>query len=246
MNMKALARKFLFSALLCIACSTAAADIEKQVSGLWYYTGLTTDSGEHPLTGVFLFKDGIFMQQAIFDGENFYTSRSMAHAGPFQAFDTHVHLVAEQTMSTTPDREAKLSFTANTEHDVTVARDGDKMRLQFNMGTGITQDFKYVGPGEGELYKLDDGALAFVDDHFVLVQGNADGIVTGYGTYKKHRHDRVVLKVIRWTEGSAGKVTNLRDVSLEARFDGKKLTLPHGHVFEIRGCLSRGKCTRSL
>ncbi|MEJ1962133.1 MAG: hypothetical protein WDO56_11565 [Gammaproteobacteria bacterium] len=151
MNMKTLARNFLFPVLLGIACSTAvageatAAAVEQQVSGLWYYTTLTTDSGEKPLTGVFLFKDGIFIQQAIFDGENFNTSRAMAHAGPYQAFDTHVHLVAEQTISTAPDREAPLSFRSNTEHDVTVARDGDRLRLQFNMGTGIIQDFKYVG-----------------------------------------------------------------------------------------------------
>lgn len=238
--MKPLARIFLFSALLCAACSTAvtgettAADVERQVSGLWYYTNLTTDSGDKPLTGVFLFKDGIFIQQAIFDEDDFDTSGAMAHAGPFQAFGTHVHLVAEQTISTAPDREAPLSFSSKTEHDVTVARDGDKLRLTFNMGVGITQDFKYVGPAKGDLYRLKDGALAFVDDHFVLVQGNADGIVTGYGTYKKHRKDQMVLKVIRWTEGKPGKVTNLRDVSLKARFDGEKLTLPDGRVFEVR------------
>ncbi|MEJ1962132.1 MAG: hypothetical protein WDO56_11560 [Gammaproteobacteria bacterium] len=44
----------------------------------------------------------------------------------------------------------------------------------------------------------------------------------------------MVLKVIRWTEGSGGKVTNSRDVSLKARFDGKKLSLPDGRVFEVR------------
>ncbi len=240
MKMNPKASNILLAALLAIAFSpavvaeTTAAEVEKQVSGLWYYTGLTTSSGqEMPLTGVFLFKDGIFVQQAIFNADDFNAAGSMSHAGPFQVYGTHVHLVADQTISTAPEREEPLSFRAKTEHDVTVARDGDMLRLQFGKGTSTIQDFEYVGPADGDLYALADGALAFVDDHFVLVQGNEDGIITGYGTFKKHQEDQVVLNVIRWTEGGPDGVTNSRDVKLKARFDGEKLTLPDGRVLEV-------------
>ena len=57
-------------AVLFGACATAGEkSIDEQVNGLWMYTGLVTGDGtEMPLTGTFLFKDGIFVQQAVFDG----------------------------------------------------------------------------------------------------------------------------------------------------------------------------------
>lgn len=211
-----------------------ATELEKQVEGLWFYTGLTTSDGnDMPLTGVFLFKDGIFMQHAVFDGESLETQGAMAHAGPYQARTDHVHLVAEQTISTAPAQSPALSFRANTEHDVTVARSGDELRLVFSMGTGTIQDFEYVGPGEGALYALEDGALALVDGHCLLVQGNAGGTVAGYGRYERHG-DELRIDVIRWTEANSDGAINVSGKTVIASFDGQALTLDSGHRFKVR------------
>lgn len=213
--------------------STGADTLEEQVKGLWFYTGLTSSDGvEMPLTGVFLFKDGVFVQQAVFDGQPFEEQGAMAHAGPYQPAAEWVHLVAEQTISTSPVEKPALSFLSNTEHDVTVSRSGNDMTLIFSKGTGTVQRFQYVGPGDGELYSLVNGALAFVDGHFILVQGDETGVVTGYGTFKKEG-DSLTLNVIRWAEADSSGASNGRDLIIQATFDGRSLTLEDGRSFPV-------------
>lgn len=216
------------------AGSDAVPSLEQQVTGLWLYTGLTTGDGvEMPLTGIFLFKDGVFVQQAVFDGEVYEEQGSMAHAGPYMPAEKSVHLVAEQTISIAPTEEPPMSFRANTEHDVTVTREGKNLTLIFGMGTSTVQKFEYVGPGEGDLYALEDGALALVDGYFLLVQGNENGEVTGYGTYEQEGQ-HLTLNVIRWAEADSSTATNLRDTTMQATFDGQTFTLEDGRSFPVK------------
>ncbi|HLF30921.1 MAG TPA: hypothetical protein VI566_07825 [Xanthomonadales bacterium] len=207
--------------------------LEQQVNGLWLYTGLTSSDGvEMPLTGVFLFKDGVFVQQAVFDGQPFEEQGAMAHAGPYQPAAEWVHLVAEQTISTDPGQQPPLSFRSNTEHDVTVGRSGNDLTLIFSKGTGTVQRFERAGPGDGELYALQNGALAFVDGYFILVQGDESGAVTGYGTFEK-AGDSLTLNVIRWAEADNSSAANFRDTVMQASFDGKSFTLEDGRSFPV-------------
>ena len=224
-------------ALLGSACLDAGSEavnpLEEQVNGLWYYTDLVSSDGTAmPLTGVFLFKDGRFMQQSIFNGEPFEAQGAMAHTGPVRMDAASVHLVAEQTIFTAPRELSPLKSNGKTEHDVTVKREGDDLTLVFNMGTGTVQEFHRVGPGEGELYAIENGALAFVDGHFILVEGDEDSTASGYGTYEKNG-DALTLKVIRWTDADLSKVANFRDVTWKATFDGKTLTLADGRSFAV-------------
>jgi len=203
------------------------------LEGLWEYTRLETSEGkEMALTGIFLFKDGTFVQQAVFDGEPYEAQGAMAHAGPYDTRAGSVHLVAEQTISTAPGTDSPLSYRASTEHDVTVNRDGDMLTLVFGSGTGTIQEFERLGSGEGELYSLDDGALAFVDGYFVLVQGDEHGVVTGYGEYRRSGED-LELDVVRWAEAGPSGATNRRDVTIRATFDGRRLELADGRVFPV-------------
>lgn len=211
----------------------SAKALERQVDGLWLYTGLTSSDGvDMPLTGIFLFKDGFFVQQAVFDGTPFEEQRAMAHAGPVQPKADHIHLVAEQTISTSPGEAPYLSFRAETQHDVTVDRSGDRLELVFSMGKGTVQDFERAGPGDGEVYHLADGALALVDGYFILVEGDVGGVVTGYGTYQRHGDD-LDIQVIRWAEASPSGATNMKDTTLQATFDGNVLVLTDGRRFEV-------------
>lgn len=240
MSMHHSGQTFLQCAIAFFICGSLAAgqatkpiSLEQQVAGLWFYTGLTTSDGkELPLTGVFLFKDDLFVQQAVFDGEPFEEQGAMAHAGSYVLTAESVHLVAEQTISTAPLESPPLSFHGLTEHDITVSRSGDDLTLVFSMGTGTVQNFERVGPGAGEVYSLQNGALAFVDGYFILVEGDDSGVVTGYGTFEKDG-DSITLNIIRWTEADQSDSSNLRNTTMQATFDGQSFTLEDGRSFQV-------------
>lgn len=237
---KALLRSFPIACVallaLCAIDATAAtggkADAVEAAEGLWAYTALIAGGkGENmPLTGVILFKDGVFAQQSIFDGEPFEKQGAMAHAGPYGAGPDGVHMTAEQTISIAPGEEKPLRFRHDTQHDISVARAGDEMTIVFSSGT--VQKFKRLGPANGRIHRLDKGVLALVDGHFVLVDGDEQGVVTGYGTYKQSgtRYD---LNVTRWSEATQTKAVNRRDFVQQATFDGKTLTLADGRSFSV-------------
>ncbi len=215
--------------------SETQSSLQEKVNGLWLYTGLRTGDGtDMPLTGIFLFKDDVFLQQAVFNSEPFEQARSMAHAGPYRPEPAtgSVHLVAQQTISIDPTGETPLSFRANTDHDVTVSRKGDDLTLIFGMGTSTVQEFYYIGPGDGELYSLANGALALVDGHFILVDGNNESVTSGYGRYEQDG-EAMTLNIIRWSESNGDTHSNLRDTQLKATFDGSALVLEDGRTFGI-------------
>lgn len=204
------------------------------VEGFWAYTSLKAGgSGElMPLTGVILFKDGLFAQQSIFDGEPFEKQGAMAHAGPYGSGRLGVHMVGQQTISIAPDEATPLTFHADTQHDISARRDGDELTITFASGT--VQTFKRIGPAVGHIYQFDKGLLALVDDYFLLVDGDAQGVVTGYGKYR-NEGTAYDLEVIRWAEATneSASAKNLRDVVLKASFDGKTFTLADGRSFRV-------------
>lgn len=223
------------AALAALAMSSANAeqtDAVKAAEGLWAYTSLKAGGTGKlmPLTGVILYKDGLFAQQSVFDGQPFESQGAMAHAGPFGAGPKGVHMVAEQTISTAPGKDPALEFRPNTQHDITVDRAGDTMTIVFSSGT--EQKFKRIGPAQGDIYKLRDGVLALVDQHFVLVSGDAKSVVTGYGKFQRKGTD-YDLNVIRWSEATPAKAVNRRDVTLKATFDGKTFALADGRSFQV-------------
>ncbi len=233
--------KTLFICIIAFICcgnlaageSEKPASLEQQVEGLWLYTGLTTSGGEDlPLNGIFLFKNGFFIQYAEFDGEPIKDQGSMSHTGPYSSSPEFIHLIANQTLSTAPLEDKPLNSNGLTEHDITVTRTGDNLTLIFSKGTGTEQYFELAGPGEGEVYNLPNGALALVDGRFIMVDGNETAVVAGYGTYEKDG-DSLQLNVYRWTEADPSSASNLYDTVLQATFDGKALTLEDGRSFQV-------------
>jgi hypothetical protein len=172
----------------------------------------------------------MFAQQSIFDGEPFEKQGAMAHAGPYGAGPKGVHMVAEQTISIEPGEEKPLRFRRDTQHDISVERSGDEMTIVF--GSGTVQKFKRIGPAKGRIHRLDKGVLALVDGYFVLVDGDEQSVVTGYGRYRQSgtAYD---LDVTRWAEATPAKAINKRDFAKKATFDGKTLTLADGRSFRV-------------
>ena len=207
--------------------------LANQVEGLWLYTALITSEGKDlPLKGIFLFKNDVFLQYAAFDNDPIKNQGSMAHAGPYDAGKEYVHLTAEQTLSTAPLQSQVMNSRGLTEHHVTVSRIGESLTLIFSRGTGTVQKFERVGDGFGEIYKLENGMLALVDDYFILVNGNVNGIHSGYGTYHKEQNS-IRLNVKRWTNADPSNATNLYDTKMKANFDGQSLELEDGQIFKV-------------
>jgi hypothetical protein len=208
--------------------------IVPETEGLWEYTDLITKAGQSlPLTGVFLIKDGVFLQQSIFNGESFEEQGSMAHAGTCWAGGAGLLLAANQTLSMSPVDEEKLSSTGSTSHDLKVTRKGDDLSLVFAAGTSTIQTFKLIGDGSDmRSYQFADGSLALTNGYFVLVNGSAQGAVTGYGKYQQDGN-ALTLSVIRWSQSDGVATRNLKDVSINAFFDGEVLNLPDGKSFNV-------------
>jgi len=232
------ARRF-FSAVFAVslvlsANSQAERDPVADAEGLWEYTGLVTRDGQSlPLTGVFLISGGTFLQQSIFNEEPFATAGSMAHVGPYWGGGAGLRLTSEQTLSLDPKADSVLRSAGAMEHDLKVEREGDALTLIFGGGTSTVQTFNRLGDGaDTELYPLEDGALALANDVFILVVGDEDHVVSGYGAYEQDG-DELRIEVTRWAESDGREVTNRRDVNLAARFDGTALVLEDGRRFDV-------------
>ena len=228
----------LFAFILLIAGSpTVFADDTalRQAEGLWEYTGLVTRDGQSlPLTGVFLISKGTFLQQSIFNTEPFESAGSMAHAGPYWAGGAGMRLRSEQTLSLDPAAETPLRSAGPMGHDLKVERDGNDLTLTFGGGTSTVQTFSRLGSGaDAQLFTLEDGSLALADGYFILVVGNSDRVISGYGRYEQDDSE-LSLDVIRWAESDGIAVRNLRDVTLGATITDRALELDDGRRFAIK------------
>jgi hypothetical protein len=201
------------------------------VEGLWAYDMLTSPGAEpRELTGFIFFRDGLFSQQSIFDGEPFEGQMAMAHAGTYEPAPDGVHLVAEQTVSISPEEEEPLSFRRNTEHQVSVRPAGEELTLVF--GSGTVQTFDRIGSGSGELHTLQHGLLALVDGYLLLVDATEDGVTSGYGRFGKNGNEYDV-SIIRWSETDGTAVSYRRDGHIRITFDGTRVTLPDGRSLAV-------------
>ena len=233
------ARPVVFYLLLVLFCGNLAANeaeqpvsLEQQVKGLWFYTGLITSSGEDlPLDGIFLFGDGLFLQYAQYKGEPAQDQGAMAHAGPYSAGEGFIGMVAEQTISTAPSNDPPLNYRGLTEHEVDVMLVDNEMTLTF-MRSGTVQIFERAGPGEGDVYRLENGALAFVDGYLILVSGDENGVETGYGRYEAD-NGALSLDITYWTSADQSSASNTNHTAIKAVFDGQALTLEDGRHYQV-------------
>ena len=215
-----------------VATPQALGTGSEAAEGLWAYTGLTPlGQEEFSLTGMFVFKDGKFIQQSINDGEPFETQGAMAHAGTYRTSPDGIEMVADQTISVAPKNTPPFSERGRTAHELLVTRSGDKLILTF--GSGTVQTFKRLGDGVGEIYSLDAGMLAFVDGRFLLVAAQDGGVVTGCGSFER-RGEFYTLEVSRWAEAKGSKVSYRRDETIKVTFDGKQLKLSDGASFQVK------------
>lgn len=222
-----------FLAAFFLAPSASLADAAlKKVEGLWAYTGLTSSGGQSmPLTGIFLFGDDRFIQQAVFNGEPYYQQSIMAHSGSYSVSEDGLVLRAEQTLSVAPTDVRPLTSQGVTEHDVDVTRAEDGLTLVF--GSGTVQTFRRLSDGaDAMIVPLEHGSMALVDDRLILVSGNDSHVVAGYGRYKR-TGERFFIDIIRWAETDGTDTLSVRTGAISLHYDGESLRLPGGRELKI-------------
>ncbi len=203
----------------------------KAVQGYWAYDGLVTTQGQSlPIDGVFLFEGGVFLQQAVMGDPADPAAEAMAHAGLYTATDKGVDLKAQQTISISDGTETPLSFRANTDHQLTVTRSDNNLRLVF--GSGTVQTFTRIASGPAKIYTFDNGRLAFIDNRFILVLGDSTEAVSGYGTFTRSG-DKLTLNAERWASATGTDADIAANKQIVADFDGNTLIIAPHRSFRI-------------
>lgn len=195
-----------------------------EVTGFWRHDELVSSGGENiPLAGVFLFQDGIFIQQAVMDTPTAKNSEAMAHTGPYTITDQGVKLTAAPTIAISATDDNPLSYRASTEHDLAAENTGDHLTLTF--GSGTVQTFTRIPMADNAtVYTFGNGRLALSGDRFILVAGDESGVVTGYGTYARDG-GKIVFTADRWAESTAKKANIAVDATVEGTFDDSTLKI---------------------
>jgi hypothetical protein len=206
-------------ALVALALGQSPGDSE----GLWAYETLARGGGSPVATaGLFVFHDGRFAQQSVNVGEPYDRQLAQAHSGTYRLESGRLRLVAEVGMVIDPTRPSPTESRDGSVHEITVARAGDRLHLRF--GTGTVQTFKRLGPGRGEHFRLDRGALALVDGRFVLVSAGNHRSRSGSGFFER-RGESLRLQAERWVSIRSGAPTYSRNRVIEARLTASTLTV---------------------
>lgn len=212
------------------ALGTTAADEALGAGGLWRYVSLGRPTGdETKLDGLFVFKDGRFVQQSLNLGEPFTSQLAQAHAGTFTIENGKIRLLAEVGLIVNPTAAAPVASSPNRPHELAVARQPDRLVLTF--GSGTVQKFQRVGSASGRIVPLSRGALALVDGHFILVFEDGARALAGSGKYTQ-QGTALQLTPERWMSANGNQVRYSR-ASVDATLDGTTLTIPGERPIQV-------------
>src|SRR5439155_8965160 len=201
------------------------------VDGLWRYRTIAPGAGkEVPIDGLFLFRAGRFVQQSLNGGEPFDKQLAQAHAGTYEVNGKALEMFAEVGLVVNPTATSPVDVRRNSEHHVTIDRDGDRLTLTFS--TGTVQTFTRLGPADGEVYPLDRGAFAMVDGKFILVAETSNYSVGASGGFEK-TGSTLRLRPDRWFTVRDGNAVYAR-APVDATFDGKILELPGAPTISVK------------
>ena len=161
--------------------------------GLWRYVSLGRPTGDETrLDGLFVFQNGRFVQQSLNLGEPATSQVAQAHAGTYTVENGKIKLLAEVGLIVTPTAASPVASSPNRNHELAVARDGNRLVLTF--GSGTVQKFTRVGPASGRMVPLSRGALALVDGHFLLVFEDGGRAIAGSGTFTANGHRAAIRR----------------------------------------------------
>ena len=219
--------------LTLFAClATARIACADEIAGLWIYESFDRPvHGVKPLVGLFLFKEGRFVHQAMHGSEPMEEQLADAHIGRYRLkSEDIVQFDVDTGIVVTPAGESLLSARSDTSHDVGYERSGEYLFLSF--ANGATEKLVKVPINKIELIDLDRGTLALTDRHFILVTEPEGGWLAGSGLYEREEHN-IRLEAMRWFEVRDGKADYAADETFEATFDGELLKLHDGRGLQV-------------
>lgn len=209
----------------------APAHASHEVEGLWNHDTLVSSNGKDiPLDGLFLFHDGVFIEQAVMGTPGSPGTEAMAHTGPFTKTAEGVALTAEQQIALAPATATASAFRADQHHLLKAENTGDHLTLTF--GSGTVQTFTRIPVRHLRAYAFAEGRLVLADTRFLLVAGTPEGSVSGYGLYDR-TGDTLTLHAKRWAVSDEASAEIRADALITARFDGTTLDLGDGHRFTV-------------
>jgi hypothetical protein len=204
------------------------------VEGLWSYETLQIgESPPVPLTGLFLFQNGRFLQQTINEGGIFVEQLGMGHSGTYEWRQGIIRLLAKVGLMIEPTKTPILESRSNSLHHITPDLSGDRLTLSFDMG--VIQKLTRVTKGDQfeKIIDLDEGGLGLVGDRFILVAEHPGEGVAGSGHFTRSKNE-LRFKVDRWFTLRESQAQYQRDGVIVAIFDGQKLSLPKGMTFRVK------------
>jgi hypothetical protein len=200
-------------------------------AGLWAYESLRPAKGKPtPLNGLFLFHDGVFLQEALNEGEPFDQQLVQAHAGSYTV-DEELRLLADVQLAFRPGRTPPVASSPGRTHQIKPVRKGDHLTLTF--GSGTVQTFRRVGPGEGRIVLLESGALALVDGRFIIVAESGTRRFVGAGRAQS-QGSALQLDAERWVTGHGDTLRYQRNVRVDATLDGGELRIAGEEPLRVR------------
>jgi hypothetical protein len=209
-------------------------EIMEVVEGLWSYETLQIgESPPVPLTGLFLFQNGRFLQQTINEGGIFVEQLGMGHSGTYEWRQGIIRLLAKVGLMIEPTKTPILESRSNSLHHITPDLSGDRLTLSFDMG--VIQKLTRVTKGDQfeKIIDLDEGGLGLVGDRFILVAEHPGEGVAGSGHFTRSENE-LRFKVDRWFTLRESQAQYQRDGVIVAIFDGQKLSLPKGMTFRVK------------
>ncbi|WP_156840955.1 hypothetical protein [Novosphingobium aquimarinum] len=217
------------------ASGDVAATASHDVEGYWHHDRLISSKGQEiPIDGVFLMHDGQFIEQAVM-GEPLDTpaaigAEAMAHSGPYVTTPKGIKLTAEQTIAISEKGSDPLSFQANSVHDITAENTGNNLTLTF--GSGTVQTFTRIPASDISIKRFANGRMALTGNRFVLVAGDANAVVSGFGTFVR-TGNKLRLTADRWAESTRQKADVKANVTMDATLTDSAFTLADGRTYPI-------------
>ena len=105
--------------------------VEADLQGAWRYKQIVARGAASPVTGIFIFHEGNFLQTAMHDGEPQAKQMALAYAGSYRVDKTTMQLAVDMEIAMDPSAYPASHFREGTSYDCKVQLDGDVLTITF-------------------------------------------------------------------------------------------------------------------
>ena len=210
-------------------CTQVGADVENDIAGVWsLYSFDLPEGGNRKLTGIWWNQgDGQFVHQVMHEGEPLQAQIAECHYGNYQVLSPGKMkvYVEKGSVANSPRSDTLLSTRNDMSFDMGYERSGNKLAIGH-------EHLALVNTKRMEIFPLENGRLAFSDEHLLLVVVSDEGPLCGEGKYRQEGQ-RLFLRDWNWFKITRDEVVYSVNEQVEAEFDGEHLRFSHGEQFKV-------------